>query len=151
MCDDCDCRELAPIGELSTEHERIGSLAAILRREVESGSPDRAAALSALQAALGPHLAKEEIGLFAQLEGRPGFAWYLEQLHGEHARARSSLLSPDAVQMSAPEVLAALDDLTEHIQTEEYDLFPASRLILDDLAWAKVAAAHDAANAHATR
>lgn len=150
MCDYCDCRELAPIGELSKEHERISDLAARLRDAVTSGSADPAAALGALQAALGPHLAKEEIGLFAQLEGRPGFAWYLEQLNGDHARARSSLLSPDAAELSAPEVLGALDDLAEHIQAEEYDLFPASRLIFDDLAWAKVAAAHDAANTAAT-
>lgn len=151
MCDYCDCRELAPIGELSKEHERISDLATKLRAAVAAGSPDRAAALGALQAALGPHLAKEEAGLFGQLEGRPGFAWYLEQLCSDHTRVRSSLLSAEAAHMSAPEVLAALDDLAEHIQTEEYDLFPASRLILDDLAWTKVAASHEVANASAAR
>ena len=149
VCDYCDCRELAPIKELSDEHERIATLAAELRRRVESGQAT-GATLASLQAALGPHLAKEEAGLFAELARRPGFEQYLAELLGDHEQARATLLAfPPAAPAPAPAVLGALDDLARHIETEEYDLFPASRMILDDAGWHDVQVAHRRADAHA--
>lgn len=149
VCDYCDCRELAPIKELSDEHERIASLAAELRRRVESGEAT-GPTLAGLQAALGPHLAKEEAGLFAQLARRPGFELYLAELLGDHEQARSTLLAfVPGSPTSPPVVLGALDDLAKHIETEEYDLFPASRMILDDAGWHDVQVAHHRADAKA--
>lgn len=141
MCDYCDCRDMAPIKELSDEHERIESLAAVLRRALLATDPAALGALVALQRELGPHLAKEEAGLFAQLATRPGLTDYLAELAGDHARARAVLLA--ARDVAAPTaLLGALDELAAHIETEEHDLFPASRLILDDFGWSEVAAAH---------
>jgi len=148
VCDYCDCRELTPIRELSEEHERIAALAAnlrdgLLRAEASSHIDVAEGALAALRSALSVHLEREEAGLFVELARRGGFDWYIRELAGDHERARATLLSPLAsVSTDIPMLLAALDDLAQHIETEEYDLFPASRLILDDESWSRVSASH---------
>ena len=126
MCDYCDCRELAPIGELSAEHERITRLASELRDALGSADEPRAtAALAALAGALGPHLAKEERGLLAELAARDGFDWYVAELLADHERARSGILATRSAGPAERDLLLVeLDDLAHHIETEEYDLFP---------------------------
>ena len=147
MCDYCGCRELTPIGELSAEHEEITERAGALERRLAAGE-DATAELVALQLALGPHLHKEERGLFAQLARHPEFAGYLERLGADHASARAVLLRVTrADRESAPALLAGLRELETHIESEELDFFPASRLILDDESWSEVAEAHLRANA----
>ena len=148
LCDYCDCRDLAPIRELSDEHDRIGALMGQVRDRLAAGADtDAAAALTGLQAALGHHLVKEEAGLFAQLSATADNASYLEGLASDHARARAGLLAVDAGSTGwAPGVLAAFDELAEHISVEEYDLFPASRMIIDDAGWAEITAAHQRSN-----
>lgn len=144
MCDYCDCRDLTPIRELSEEHDRIGALMGQVRDRLAAGTEaDAAAALANLQTALGHHLAKEEVGIFAQLSVTAENASYLEGLAADHARARAGLLGVDAGSTGwAPGVLAAFDELATHISVEEYDLFPASRMIIDDAGWAEITAAH---------
>ena len=148
MCDYCDCRDLTPIRELSDEHERIGALMGQVRDRLAAGTDaDAAAPLADLQDALGHHLAKEEAGLFAQLSATADNASYLEGLASDHARARAGLLAVDAGSTGwAPGVLAAFDELAEHISVEEYDLFPASRMIIDDAGWAEITAVHERIN-----
>lgn len=148
MCDYCDCRALAPIRELSDEHDRISALMGQVRKCLAAGTDaDGAAPLVALQDALGRHLAKEEAGLFAQLSVTAESASYLEGLAADHARARAGLLAVDAGSAGwAPGVLAAFDELAAHISVEEYDLFPASRMIIDDAGWAEITATHQRIN-----
>ncbi|MCU4185259.1 hemerythrin domain-containing protein [Acidiferrimicrobium sp. IK] len=136
---------MAPIRELSEEHDAIGVIAARVRRAIGDGDHAAAGAeLRQLQAALAPHLQREEAGIFAQLAARDGFAWYLSTLMADHASARADLLGvdPDGAGWDG-RVLAGLDALAEHISLEEYDLFPASRMMIDDHGWAEVIAAHE--------
>jgi hemerythrin-like domain-containing protein len=144
MCDYCDCRCIAPIGELSDEHQVISALAAQLRQQVALADQAAASrALRELQVLLGAHLAKEEAGIFAQLPEKEGLQWYLGELRADHARARSELVGASAAGPGwTTGVLAALDELARHIEVEEYDLFPACRVIIDDEGWAQVLAAH---------
>jgi len=144
MCDYCDCRDLAPIRALSDDHERIGSLMERLRGHLASGEDaGTAAVLSELQGALASHLAREEAGILAELALRTGFTDYLDQLAAEHASARAGLIALDPVGPGwTAQLPAMLDELVEHINLEEYDLFPASRMIIDDAGWARVAAAY---------
>jgi hypothetical protein len=144
VCDYCDCRDIVPIRELSDQHERIGKLMAELRVLFgQGGETSASGVMTALQGLLAPHLVLEEEGIFAQLAGRPGFEWYLDQLSSDHARARAGLLSADPGCPGWSEgVLAALDELADHIEVEEYDLFPASRVIIDDAGWEQVSAVH---------
>lgn len=142
MCDYCGCQDVGPIGELSREHEAIEDLAAALRRRLEAGQ-DGTSELVALQDALGIHLQREEVGLFAELTRLGECTAYLGRLADDHARARASLLSArQAGSAEAPLLLAGLAELAAHIETEEHDFFPASRLLLDETAWSTVAAAH---------
>ena len=145
MCDYCDCRDLPQIRLLSDDHDRIRDLLDLLRRAlVEDGEASGAPVLAALQRALGPHLVREEVGLLAQLAGRSGFDDYLDELIADHARVRGGLLARAADRPGWSEGLTAdLDELAAHIELEEYDLFPASRMIIDDAGWAQVQAAVD--------
>ena len=107
MCDYCDCRALAPIRELSDEHDRISALMGQVRKCLAAGTDaDGAAPLVALQDALGRHLAKEEAGLFAQLSVTAESASYLEGLAADHARARAGLLAVDAGSAGWAEITA---------------------------------------------
>jgi hypothetical protein len=142
MCDYCDCRDLTPIRELSEEHDRVVALSDRLRAEVGSGG-EPAVTFAALQTVLAAHLEREEVGIFAQLAGRPGFETYLDRLSADHNRVRAGILAVEGWDPGRAEgVLAALDELAVHIGVEEYDLFPASRMIIDDAGWAQVMAAH---------
>lgn len=140
MCDYCDCRELPPIGALSRDHERIRDLVAVLRRTVAAGDePAGGAVLVELQDALAPHLVREEAGLLSQLAGLVGFERYLDEIHLDHARARASLLARVPDQPGWSDGLGAdLDELVAHIELEEYDLFPASRQLVDAAGWAAI-------------
>ena len=142
MCDYCDCREIPQIHELSAQHEHIRDLVDLLRRGLNSGEGAAGAAiLTELQAALEPHLVREEKGLFVELAGQSAER-ELATLLDDHARARAGLLArePAAPGWSAG-IADDLDELVLHIELEEYDVFPASRLLLDDAAWARVHAA----------
>ncbi len=143
MCDYCGCRETGAIEELSEDHELALHLVAGLRRTLEGGAAqERSSLLRELQQILPAHLEKEEAGIFARLEEDPGFAWYLGELTAGHANLRAGLLSIDGSDADA--LAAALDELEAHIDLEEHDLFPASRMIIDDAGWEAVAAVHAA-------
>lgn len=144
MCDYCGCRDIVPIRELSDEHERVGTLMGEVRALLRQGGEIPASRpMAVLQAVLASHLALEERGIFAQLAGRPGFGWYLDQLEADHARARSGLLSVDPARPGwSNGVPAALEELAAHIEVEEHDLFPASRVIISDAGWEQVSTVH---------
>jgi hypothetical protein len=144
MCDYCGCRDIVPIRELSDQHERIGALMGEIRTLLgQGGEVPASGSMAVLQEILASHLALEEMGIFAQLAGRPGLAWYLDQLEADHARARSGLLSVDPARPGwSNGVPAALDELAAHIEVEEHDLFPASRVIISDAGWEQVSAVH---------
>ena len=142
MCDYCDCRSLQPIQDLSDEHERIAAHAHDLTVALDAGDASAAGvALTAIQESLAPHLAREEAGLFARLAAHPGLADYLAELAADHERARAGLLGATGPGDAAA-LRAGLAELAAHIETEEYDLFPASRLLLDDEEWQAIDALH---------
>lgn len=143
MCDYCDCRELGPIGELSKQHEEIAAVAFRLRRQITSGDTASTATLEELRRLLAPHLAREERGIFAQLATRGDFGDYLAELLDDHARVTTALLDADPARSDwAPRALLALEELHAHIDVEEHDLFPCSRLVIDDAGWERVEQAH---------
>lgn len=142
MCDYCGCRELPAIGELSADHEAIRGLVDELRRRPAGADAAPSRLLARLQEALGPHLRREEIGIFAQLERRNEASSSLARLRDEHARARAGLLARDPAGPGwSSGIDEELDELVAHIELEEYDLFPALPVLLDDGAWAAVRSA----------
>ncbi len=149
VCDYCGCRDVTPIRELSEEHERITELLVEVRERLGAGGEVAAApVLAELQHDLRPHLLREESGIFAQLEAVPEFAEYLGRLTGDHNSARAGLLAVDPAGSGwAEPVLAGLEELVEHIGVEEYDLFPSSRVVIDDAGWGAVMEAHEAFDA----
>lgn len=65
MCEYCGCQALAPIGELTREHDLVLSLVRDIRIAREKGDGPRTAELARrIAAVLGPHNQVEEGGLF---------------------------------------------------------------------------------------
>ena len=146
MCDYCDCRDIGPIGELGAEHDECFRLMAAIRSSLASGDRDAAAAsFSVLQLLLVAHLDLEERGIFTELARFGGWHDYLAELSTDHAYVRAELLRVDSATAEPALLLEMLDALKAHVQQEEYDLFPASRLALDDSGWARIAAVHGSA------
>lgn len=133
MCDYCDCRSRPLIAELGEDHARISTLSALLRERAEAGDRSGAARAAAdLAAILDPHSRKEEAGLYRELEA---IGFDADDLEAEHARVDDAVAGAVAATADLAAVVDALDALTRHIRTEEYDLFPAAHQLLDHDAW----------------
>ncbi len=119
-------------------HETSGRL----RRAIRAGDDDAARRwLSELTDLMGPHLATEEAGLFAELRGDETAREVVERLCDDHDELAAALRQPDGDQPDWRPVLAGLDKLRDHIDKEEYGLFPAAVILLSMPAWERITAA----------
>lgn len=135
MCDHCGCREITPIGRLMAEHEDLLRLAGEARAALRAGDEATARAVIAdLAALLHPHTEAEERGLFAVMGRRAEFAGHIAGLEAEHAGLAARLAGP----LGRAEITGICDRLSDHIQAEEYGLFPAALASLSGDDWEAV-------------
>jgi len=135
MCDHCGCREIGPIGRLMDEHERLLEVAGEAREAARAGDEATAGRIIAeLAVLLRPHVQAEEDGLFAVMRERGEYTDYLDQLEDEHAELADRL----AGRLTPLTVLEIRARLQEHIQHEEYGLFPAALASLGGDDWTSV-------------
>jgi len=146
MCDHCGCRGVGAIRELMDEHTVLVDEAADVRRCLGSGDPHAAMALLAdLVSRLERHVRREEDGIFRALRDSGEFLEEVDALEGEHADLENAIaaLDPDAGDFHGA-VTTLLDDLTVHIDREDYGIFPVSVVTLGAVGWATVDRAHSA-------
>jgi len=134
MCDYCGCRTRPLIAELVHDHERIAALSAEVRKRITAGADDASVSDGArrLEQVLAPHSAREEGGLYVELDASGISA---AALRDEHRHVDEALADAAAGDVDRPALVAALDVLDRHVHDEEYDLFPAAHQVLDDAAW----------------
>ncbi|HEU5161325.1 MAG TPA: hemerythrin domain-containing protein [Streptosporangiaceae bacterium] len=136
MCEHCGCREITPIGRLMAEHERLLDLVGLIRTALRAGDESGAREIVAeLAGVLDPHV-RAERGLFAVMREQGEFVDYLDGLEGEHADLAARLAGP----LAAADLIEICDRLREHIQAEEYGLFPAALAGLGGGDWDDVTA-----------
>lgn len=139
MCDHCGCRGFPVIEALTGEHARIQETAGLLRRAIGTGDHCIARRLlGELTGLLAPHVAAEEQGLFDELRADETIRATVEQLCAEHGQLSSALRPPAAGDPDWAPVLAALDQLRNHIDKEEYGVFPAAVILLPMPAWDRI-------------
>lgn len=121
MCEHCGCRRFSEIAVLGAEHEGIQEIA---DRVMTSAGEERAAILEVLLGAIGPHVVREESGVFNEARSL-GIAreYWVEDLEDDHRRFAALLADPSG--LTADDLEEFLQDLHRHIAVEEYDLFPA--------------------------
>ncbi|HLV57681.1 MAG TPA: hemerythrin domain-containing protein [Natronosporangium sp.] len=140
MCDHCGCHAFPAIAALTTQHEQIQDTAGLLRHAIRRGDHHQARRLLAeLTDQLTPHVAAEEQGLFAELRHDETIRATVEELCSEHAQLHAALRPPSSSgQPNWQPVLAALDQLRDHIDKEEYGVFPAAVILLPIAAWDRI-------------
>ena len=138
MCEYCGCQALAPIGELTREHDLVLSLVCEVRAARDAGDrPQMAELASRIAAILGPHTEVEESGLFPPLAA--DFPDQIAILEAEHQQiatvlAEASLGPPE--DSAWPDRLAtALALLRAHIYKEQDGVFPAALATLRPADW----------------
>jgi len=138
MCEHCGCQVLAPISELTEEHDLVLSLVREVRVAREARDGARMAELaSRIAAVLGPHAEVEERGLFPALAA--DFPDQIAILAAEH-RQVAAVLGEAARGLPAdpawPDRLdAALRILRAHIHKEQDGVFPAALASLRTADW----------------
>jgi iron-sulfur cluster repair protein YtfE (RIC family) len=134
MCDYCGCRSEPEIAALSSDHERMLTLTAGLRRAHATGipAPELFAELTAM---LGPHSLREERGLYPALAAAVKDPEYVAMFKHDHDELDALVTRADTDQHIMR--IAAL--LEMHILREETDLFPAAYQMVGSPAWATIA------------
>ncbi len=143
MCEYCGCQALAPIDELTREHELVLSLISQVKSAGASCDVPRMADLAQqIAAVLGPHTQVEEQGLFPALA--PEFPGEIADLEAEHRRCEAVLAEAPT---GPPEDPAWPDRLAEtltvlrgHIFKEQDGVFPAALVSLSTEDWEAVEA-----------
>lgn len=139
LCDHCGCRAFPAIAALSDEHLQIHEVAGQLRRAIRQKDHHHARRLLAeLTGLLAPHVAREEQGLFAALHAEETIRAAVAQLCTEHRRLAVALRQPDPTEPDWAPVLAGLDQLSDHIDKEEYGIFPAAVILLPIPVWDRI-------------
>jgi hemerythrin-like domain-containing protein len=132
MCDYCDCRSIAPISQLSVEHEEALTLIAGVRSTVAAAQPPDAQ-LTRLAELLARHTEREERGLFTELRTAGIGDGYVDGLLDEHRQLDDLAGAPPR------RILELVDVLEQHIVREETDVFPAARQLLSAEQWERIA------------
>jgi hemerythrin-like domain-containing protein len=137
MCDYCGCRRSGPTAELAAEHEQLAELSERLRLAMASRQGVEEA-FNDFVRLLTIHAAKEEVGLFPHAHDLGVLAENIDQLIDEHEQLHQMLADGPTTHG----VTAALKLLAQHIDDEEYDLFPHVFHALDPEQWEEIALAH---------
>jgi hypothetical protein len=143
MCFYCGCREIPLLRDYIAEHERVTDLGADLSKALRRGDlPDDGRLMTAVAGELDTHWRGEEEGLFAAMHDDPAYREYIDNLIIEHRELRDLLATADlAAEADQLRILAAMDDLYEHILREEDGLFPAALTALSGDQWEQAMAA----------
>jgi len=142
MCDYCGCREQWPIDELGREHDRLTTLGRQVRAHIAASDTVGARkAFDVLVDLLDAHSAKEEAGLFAVLRAEGELVDDVAALIAEHDAIAGIILTDDSG--FAAKANEVLEHLVRHIDREEHDLYPATRLALSPDGWDRVKATHE--------
>jgi hemerythrin-like domain-containing protein len=142
MCDYCGCRDSGPTAELAAEHVELQHLSGHLRDALAAGE-DATDVFSRFKDLLELHAAKEEVGLFPQVLVLGKLDDRISELIHEHDQLHV-LLAGGA---HGAGVAEALKLLAQHIDDEEYDLFPHVFNALDPEQWDEIELAHTAVEA----
>lgn len=127
------------VAALNDEHQEIHELAGQLRRAIRKNDHDVARRLlTRLTGLLSSHVAREEHGLFSALHTEEPIGTAVEQLCGEHRQLAVALRQPAAGAPDWEPVLAGLDRLGNHIDREEYGIFPAAVILLPIPVWDRI-------------
>jgi hypothetical protein len=138
VCEYCGCQALAPIAELTREHDRVLSLVCEARVARDEGDVSRMAELaSQIAAMLGPHTHVEERGLFRPLAADfPDQMAILEAEHQQIAAVLGEASSGPPEDPAWPDRLpAAMALLRAHIHKEQDGVFPAALATLRLADW----------------
>lgn len=144
MCEYCGCQALAPIDELTREHDLVLDLISQVRSARANADLPRIADLARrIAVVLGPHTMVEEQGLFPALASE--FPGHIAVLEAEHRRI-DAVLTEAAIGLpddpAWPGRLAeALAVLRAHIFKEQDGVFPAALASLRAADWEVVEAA----------
>jgi hemerythrin-like domain-containing protein len=130
MCSYCGCRSIEPIGRFSAEHDDIINATGAMRRAAAAGdvATTRQAAAH-LIAMLDQHTRAEEESLFAALRTDPEFTDHIDGLCAEHRDIAERLAQVGAGDLQLAETFER--SVRDHIDKEEYGLFPAAVIALD--------------------
>lgn len=144
MCEYCGCQALAPIEELTREHDAVLDLISQVRAAQATGDTGQLMELARqIAAVLGPHTEVEEQGLFPALEA--DFPDHIAALRAEHQHIESVLAEASAATPGDPawpgRFTAALQTLRRHIFAEQDGVFPAALAGLSVADWEAVEAA----------
>ena len=138
MCEHCGCQALAPISELTREHDLVLSLDYEIRMARHEGDGPRMVELaSRIAAVLGPHTEVEEHGLFPVLAA--DFPDQIAILEAEHQQIAAVLGEASAGLPEDPawpdRLTAALALLRAHIHKEQDGVFPTALASLGPADW----------------
>jgi hemerythrin-like domain-containing protein len=138
VCEYCGCQALAPIAELTGEHDLVLSLICEVRVARDEGDAARMAALaSRIAAVLGPHTQVEEGGLFPALSA--DFPDQMAILQAEHRQIATVLGEASSGPREDPawpgRLTVALALLRAHIHKEQDGVFPAALATLRPADW----------------
>ena len=142
MCDHCGCREIAAIKQLMEEHEWLHERAHYVRDAIRRGDETAARTLFAgLVGVLDSHAVAEERGLFVAMRRYEEYADHIDTLDAEHAWLRTETeRATTAGDGWRERITSILDVLEEHINKEEYGVFPAALASLTVAEWESLAA-----------
>lgn len=139
MCDYCGCRESGPTAELADEHVRLQEMSGRLSAAM-AARQDTSELFEEFRDLLEMHAAKEEVGLFPKVSGLKVMDDQIAQLIAEHELLHRQLGEGPG----GDDVGAAIKLLAQHIDDEEYDLFPHIIHSLDPEDWEEIELAHRA-------
>lgn len=135
MCSYCGCEAEKVIKSLTDEHQEIATVARNIVDSLDQYDIESAASLTARLAVLfDRHGRSEEEGLFRQLLLAGEAVEEVEKLLKDHLKFRTGFFDPTATLL--PEKLRQLiQELSDHAELEETDLFPYAWQVLPGVSW----------------
>ena len=148
MCFYCGCREIPLLRDYVAEHERITDLGADLTKALrQEDLPTATHLFTDIAAKLEDHWRGEEGGLFTAMREQDGYGEYIDNLIEEHRHLRDLLATADLTRTWDQElIIAAMEELSDHIAKEEDGLFPASLTALTGDQWERAMSAWQVAH-----
>jgi hypothetical protein len=138
MCEYCGCQALAPIDDLTREHDLVVNLISDVRSARQGDDVVRMASLARqILTVLGPHTQVEEQGLFPAMKA--DFPDQIAVLEAEHASIHAVLSEASGGTPQDPgwpdRLWATLGELRKHILREQDGVFPAALATLRTAEW----------------
>jgi len=121
---------------LSHQHQHALALCVRIDRDLEAGGRDLAAwqeeIVQAFASEIHYHFEAEEKVLFPAAAKHTAMAPLVEQLLGEHAVLRGFFAGAELKQLDAPALAAFVEKLSQHVRTEERQLFELCQEVMSE-------------------